>query len=105
MMPADVDDHGCDYRNLNDTVYRFHFRRFRAEAPFLRRYTDHDARRIYTRNDPLLDHGSANPEFATVLAHELWHALSLDAGIAYAVGHARDEALARDFAESMGLGR
>lgn len=71
-------------------------------------YTDFTSRFVFVRSDVLLADGSANQTVLTVLAHELFHALSWQSGLHASHSAPRsvaDEALARRFTAALGLGR
>jgi len=105
LMPADIQNHGSDLRNLNDFSYRFNSRYKELDEDgdvipiwgYHSRSTSH----IYIRNDAL----SSN--FKTVFAHELFHAMSYQFGIfqQYSSNQtATDEKMARKFTQFIGLG-
>lgn len=105
LMPADVEQHGQDVRNLNDINYRFFNRTKRYDEdgiPYpIWGYHQRSVSHIYIRNDVL------NAEFKTVFAHELFHALSWKYGIYnqhLGDKDVIDEKMARQFTRHLGLG-
>ena len=65
-------------------------------------YTHYANNTIYIGNDVLNDDGSVNKKFVTVLAHELFHAMSWYHEITKPID---EEQTAKDFTEFLGMGR
>jgi hypothetical protein len=110
LMPAAQDRGGDDYRNLNDVASRFRARQFEHQGYDASRvwgYHQRSTGTVYMRNDVLRDDGSWNPRFATVFAHEMFHAMSYESG-AYEQHRGNkelaEETMARRFTRSLGLG-
>ncbi len=113
IMPANLHRFGRSPRNLNDIKYRFSTRsksytpdgRLYSIWGYYQRYNNH----IYIRNDVLLNDGvTANNDFKTTFAHELFHAISYYYGVYYQHNGNKsgvEEKLAEDFTEYLGLGR
>ena len=107
LMPADINFDGTSYRNLNDRDYRFKFRTAQNVRYIWGFATD--VGRIYMRNDPVYANRERNPYFATVLAHELWHAVSFQAGLYETLAETEpereqlDEELAVAFTRFLGM--
>lgn len=105
LMPADINYHGADVRNLNDILYRFHDRSRdiddHGEAITIWGYHQRAASYVYIRNDV------HDPMFKTIFAHEMFHALSYQYKIVdqhIKNPNATDEILARKFTKYLSLG-
>lgn len=98
---------GKAYRNLNDTLWRFAHRRHRTDTGGdLWGYFHHNAPYVFLLNDVFNAKGQPTRGFAMVFSHEIWHAMAHRHRLYRKKGaHERDEELARDFTESLGLGR
>lgn len=85
LMPADLKNHGRDFRNLNDLTYRFKNRTKEYDEngnPYpIWGYHQRASSFIYMRNDVLNENGEINKGFEIVFAHELFHSLSWKFGI------------------------
>ena len=107
---------GNEYRNLNDSSYRFvsrpkfcndEGRTCKAnETPWpLQGYTDRVDKFIYMRNDPIV-YGKENKEFKTLFAHELFHMMSFETRSFHKHSSPKiEELLANKFTIALGLGR
>lgn len=81
LMPANLQRHGADYRNLNDSFFRFFSRTKEydedGDVIAIWGYQQRAINYIYIRNDVYLDDGKHfNSRFVTIFSHELGHALS-----------------------------
>jgi len=102
LMPADINDHGTDFRNLNDNIFRFKDRRVHGVEYFWG-YYDYNLKTIFSTNDPIDINENINNNFESVFAHELYHAISHYTGIYYEVGVEEEEAMAQRFTDYLGL--
>lgn len=112
LMPARLDRHGDEHRNLNDINNRFASRprRFNNDGSvqITWGFAEHVTQNIYIRNDVLTDDDYMNSRFVTILAHELYHAMSWH----YKVydnyqeqdKSVQDEKMARKFTKFLNLG-
>lgn len=103
LMPAEIDNHGQDVRNLNDINFRFSDRTKEFDEngiPYpIWGYHQRSAAYIYIRNDV------QSVEFKTVFAHELFHALSWQYGVYnrhYGNKDKAEERMARRFTRFIG---
>ena len=109
LLPADARS-GEDYRNLNDVTWRFRSRTFAHEGSALPRvwgYHQRSTQTVYVRNDVFNEDGTPNRRFETVLAHEIFHALSYGSGLYERRAgdkDAEEEATARRFTQGLGIG-
>lgn len=84
IIPADLNHHGADPRNLNDIIHRFstrtQHRDQNGEVIPIWGYFQRSTLHIYLRNDILL--GSViNINFIHTFIHEMFHAMSWQFGI------------------------
>lgn len=112
LLPWDVigtgnkwgDGDGDDYRNLNDTTFRFKDRT-KFTGPNggeidLWGVTERKLSHIFIRNDPLTNDNEPHRVFFKVLSHEIFHTLSNHYGIFKSLGRDKqykDEQLALKF--------
>lgn len=101
LMPADIYNHGTQYRNLNDNKYRFASRKHK-EIRYIWGYSDQDSSTVFLRNDVLTSDGR-EIRFSNTFTHELYHAMALYTGIYYTTGEDSDEDLANRFTRFLGL--
>lgn len=112
LLPGDLRNQGADYRNLNDSTFRFADRSktYDATGEVIAIWGYHQRRdgHIFVANDPLGEDGKKNDRFVTVLAHEIFHLCSYTSGLFDKLDgdkSAADEKLARDFTRDfLGIG-
>ena len=79
FMPAKLGFYGEDYRNLNDSKFRFNSREKRYDSDGsiigIWGYTQYVPTHLFMRND-IIEDGAVNTEFAATFAHELYHSMS-----------------------------
>lgn len=102
LMPADINDHGLDFRNLNDNDFRFKNRKVNGVEYFWG-YYDYKYKTVFMANDPIDENGNLNENFQTVFAHELYHMISHYTEIYSEVGPAEEERMAKRFTTYIGL--
>lgn len=112
-VPGNGPGDGDDYRNLQDSKYRFKDRmKFydnQGNIMELLGFTDRNIKSIYIRNDVLSNNNEINLKFAEVFCHELFHAMSNSFGIYDNLGknaserQGKDEILAKEFTKFLGL--
>jgi hypothetical protein len=120
LMVWNPEKGGKEYRNLNDTKFRFSSRpgycdplgneitytgqcsNGQSPAP-VDAWINYELKIIFMRNDPLINN-SVNLIFAEVLVHETFHGLSKLTGLRNRLTIIQEEKLAREFTIKLGLG-
>lgn len=80
LLPASPFDGGKDFRNLNDTKWRFSKIRPNGECCFFGFYLN-DYNHVFLRNDVLKTDGSLNFNFLNTMVHEIGHVQSVQFGV------------------------
>lgn len=104
LMPADIYDHGKDFRNLNDLNYRFKNRSTKY-SKYVWGFYSIKLKTMFMENDPIDEFDKPDLYFQTTFAHELYHIISSYTGIYYKVGVSEEEEMAERFTQFIGYNK